>query len=266
MAICVGCGLDVNDSGVLEVDLADDTTGDGHSGIHCDNTAGLSLVVQHDGSLTGNGTSAVPLRVNSVPPSTIPISPDACNGLHARGNGLWAPCPQEYTCTQNVGFFGGAIPFGVNTGGDATFNLASQCGANVCSTCPAGADGRITFCNPSPCCSVEGFWDVQAYGGAVDANPGFNATAELQISFNGGGFVGGSPATFIRMQNQGAGVERYDLSNMLERDYIILGASGCVDLQARIQVHVFSGTGTWAVGPNFEFHFGPLVQVQGCCG
>lgn len=231
ISVCVGCGLFV-DAGLLKVQT------NPNGCLVCDDTNGLA----------------------------VEVSPDDCNALICRGNGLWALCPDSFSCIQTVEFYGGAIigvPDGLASG---SYDLLSQCIANACSSCPGGTDGRIRFCNNSPCCTLEGFWDVQAYGGQVATNPGFNATAELFISTNGGAFVGASPVTLIRMQNNTAAVQTFNLSGLMDRNYISLpaGTGTCVDLQAMVRILVLAGTGTWESGPTFEFHFGPLTQ-RGCC-
>lgn len=267
MAVCVGCGLAVDANGVLNVDL----DGDPGSGIHCDNSAGLSLQIQHtDGScvtLTGNGTTGSPLhseiRLGGAPNGLlcggdglrVDRSEDGCNGLEIRANGLYAPCPDSVVEIMNV--TPAFAPFGINSGGAGNFNIPSGCSSSC-------SGGYWHICNPL-CCQVAGFISCRVYVGAVTgASVGFDAEAHLEISINGGPFGGASPPTYIRMQNLNVNNQSYwDLANMEERNYLVLDPGACVDMQVQATINVFAGTATWATGPNFEYYV-HLTQT-GCC-
>lgn len=282
MAKCIGCGLTSGVDGLLKVQVRPgggldcDNSGDANDGLYVVPGAvtaapGTTTVVTGDTATIdgfGTGLAGDPIKGN------VRKSSSACNGLRLDPDGVYAACPSSYTCLQNTGFFGGAIigvGNGLNTGCGAppcNFDLLSQCNINGCSTCPGGLDAAIHFCLPANiCCQTQGFWDVQAYGGAVAGNPGFNAVAELMVIQNGVGPVISTPPTFFRMQNLTASVQTYDINNMWERNFIVMdpgNSSRCFDVQALIRIAVFAGSGTWTVGPNFEFHFGPITQT-GCC-
>lgn len=273
MAICVGCGLTVNGFGVLEVDLADPG-----SGLLCTNATGLSLNIQKAAGscvdLVGLGTSGSPLQANinlGDAPNfltcdgdglSVNVSGAACNGIRADGNSLYAPCPDSYVCAMNNS--PPFAPFGINSAGAGNFNIEAGCTDLACSNC---VGNRWQVCNPSPCCIMEGFISVLMYGGQVNAaSVGFHAEAHIEVQLNGGGFVGSAPPTFFRMINQGPGSETYDIANMEERNYLILGPNECIDFQARATINVFAGTATWLVGPNFEYYIHMTQTNCGCAG
>ena len=281
MAVCVGCGLAVDTNGVLNVDLADDVAGDHHSGLDCNNTTGLSLAIQNADTdsiiINGNGTFSSPLSAtvsvdtqNSTSinwtggregTAALPLqaqvtrSPDACNGLELRANGVWAKCPSSLVQIMNVS--PAFAPFGINSGGAGNFNIPSGCN-NSCN------GGNWHICNPYNC-QISGFISIRAYMGAVSgASVGFDAEGHLEVSINGGGYTGASPGTFIRMQNLTVNNQSYwDLANMEERNFLILDPGACVDYQVQATINVFAGTATWSTGPNFEYYV-HLTTTGGC--
>lgn len=277
MAVCVGCGLAVDANGVLQVDL----DGDPGSGIHCDNNNGLSLQIQHTDStcidLVGNGTSASPLQanidladVNSALACDgsglrVVLSGDACNGMRFSNGGLYAPCTDSYSCIMNSGAEGGFVPFGINTGGAGNFNIHAGCVDNACANC---VGSRWQVCNPSPCCTMEGFITFIMYAGAINGiSVGFDAEVHMEIQVNGGGFGITIPPTFQRLQNLSGNRSHIDMANHIEKNYIILGPGECgPDFQIRATINVFAGTATWAVGPSFEYYIHTTQTNCGCAG
>lgn len=274
-SICVGCGLTVNGFGILEVDLADPG-----SGLLCDNTTGLSLNIQKAAGscvdLAGLGTTGSPLQANinlGDAPNfltcdgdglSVNISGAACNGIRAEGNNLYAPCPDSYACSLNVGPDVPFVPFGINTAGAAHFDVPAGCVDLACSNC-VGSRWQVT--NPSPCCTMEGFISALVYGGLITgASVGFDAAAYLMISINGGAFTTSNPPTFFRMTNQGPGTRNFDIANMEERNFLSLAASASLDIQIRVSIDVFAGTATWSTAPVFEYYV-HMTQVNcGCAG
>lgn len=250
MAVCVGCGLEVNGSGVLVVDLADPG-----SGLACSDANGLSLNAQHiNGScvtMAGIGTSGSPLQANldlgDAPNGLlcggdglrVDRSEDSCNGLEIRGNGLYAPSPDSIVTSASPGFVGGTIPFSVN----------ALCGTPPCSF-NLGTASATAFCNTT-CCTVEGFWQWIAYGGVLNnATADFEATGFLTVSIDGGGF-GGTPQTNKKYYGD-ADKTVFELGGFQQKDYIAVAPGVCHTINAQFTVLVSSGSATWAVGPQFE--------------
>lgn len=276
MAICVGCGLTVNGFGVLEVDLADPG-----SGLACDNTAGLSInaFVQNGNcvTLTGNGTSASRLTpgltidpngalVCGGPGLAIERSPDDCNGVFLNANGLFTHCPDSLVGSANMGFEGGAPPFGI-VGPLNFYNLQMNCGTQVAFPCDATANGiQIRFTNPT-CCTVEGFWEFIVYGGVINgASNDFDATAFLTTSINGSAY-GETPQTNVKYYGADrpgfADIDTFELGGFHAKNYHILGPGASFTVKAQMTVFVAVGSATWAVGPNFEV-YAHFTQT-GCC-
>lgn len=263
MAICVGCGLAVNGSGVLIVDRNPDTVA---SGIDCVDSLGLSLSIQHtDGTCvttTGLGTAASPLRaeINIADSSSGLIcdgtglrtvaSSDSCNGTTIRAGGIWSPAMCTTAGTASTGYAGAIFPVNLNVGG-AEYNIINF-------------GGPISIVNPLNC-EIKGRWDVQAFGGRVIAQPGFYGYAFLVTNINGAGFGAASPLTFQSMDNRASaggdpngGVVEYYISRHHEENYIAIPALGTVTIEAGIRVHVNTPIASWVDTPQFpgfEFHW-----------
>lgn len=273
MAICVGCGLDVNGSGVLEVDL----DGDPGSGIHCDNTNGLSLQIQHANTdsliLSGNGTTASPLSgtisVDEQNSSSInwtggregtaalPIqaqvtrSPDACNGIDLRGNGVYAPCPDSETgidghnSPQNGAAFtatGISNPF-------STFGWQSVI---------------VHICNPT-CCTVAGRISYEAGGLEGDLQTGDAANSHLEVQTNGGAFASAQPSSTKWVHNTGSSPMRVDFNNMIETNWMILGPGECIDVRAQLILEILLGSQIQNLTNTVFFEIQWDLNQVGCC-
>lgn len=265
MAVCVGCGLTVNGSGVLIVDRNPDSS---LSGIDCTDAAGLSLhantVNSTSISITGIGTDTSKLS------AAIIRSPDNCNGVDLRGNGLYVPCPKSIVGAVNTGFTGFTAPFSPMVAG-GTYDAQSVCPGSPAPTATTYdcVGSQIHICNPL-CCSAQGLWDVTCYGGLILGAPGFDATAFLMTSIDGGAFGAASPTTKIKMTNQGPASQFFELGNFQENNFIAFdavdGAVPCHRFSAQFRIEVAGGStgnGTWVTGPQFEFrwHF----HQTGCC-
>lgn len=262
IAVCVGCGLDVNEDGILVVERAD-------ASLNCNDDTGLSVNLGDAPNGLVLGASGISVDIDEV---------SACNGVELRANGIFAACPDNIIGSDNVGGYGGGIVGlvdGLNAdgGGDDNFSLLSKCDGTPTSTCPVGTDGRIRIQN-TLCCPVEGLWAVRVYGGEVAGNPGFDAVAYLEVSIDAGAWTGAQPWTLVRMRNQGPGVQYYNLSGMSEQNYVgVIPAGGYFEIQAAIIIHVSVGTadptpgpvtaGTWITEPMFEFYW-QLNQTE-CC-
>lgn len=145
ISLCVGCGLKIGGTGLLEVELRPS------GGIGCTNTGaaddGLfvtfppsTVVTSNTGDdcvqLTGNGAAGTPLSTSLI------ISPDACNGVQCRGNGLYAfsrPNDKVGIYPELMGGFAGPYPLAV---GVATYRFF-------------GPDHAVF--NNSTCCTMAGF-------------------------------------------------------------------------------------------------------------
>lgn len=280
-SICVGCGLDVNGSGVLVVDLDGAGT---QSGLNCSDGAGLSTAINHtDGTcvtMTGLGTLGSPLHseLNLADANSalicdgtglrVDVSEDACNGASIRGNGLYAPCPDSLVCSVNTGNQGG-LPVALNTGGGVPsfFNLLSNCTAPPsCATCVAACGtNAIQICQNGVndiCCQTSGFWEIEAYGGVISTNPGFEATVFLRECLDGV-FADSQPLTNKKFFNSTGGVQIWELGSFLAKNFIVYNRGDCHTFSAAITIAVTAGTGSWIVGPNFEFYF--HFTQTGCC-
>lgn len=277
MAVCIGCGLEIDPiTGLLEVQLRPgggldcDNTGDANdglfvvfpppTGIIADDTTCSGL----NGGVTISGDGTAGSHLSAV----VPISTDNCNGIRCTASGLYAPCPDTVTSATLRGYTGAIFPVALNIGGGpaATFGVVN--------------DGAVITATNNLCCNIEGFWDVQAFGGRVEANPGFNGYAYLLVSIDGGGFNEAVPVTRISMDNRASapgdpngGVVEYYLSNFEDKN--LIDAASFIPTQAHtfaaaIEIHVLAGTGTWFDGraiagdepPRFEFHW---QFVQNCC-
>lgn len=146
ITICVGCGLDVTDDGILEVQRRPG------GGIECDST----------------GLFATP----------VVKSPDECNGFEIRGNGYYSPCPKTVGAViQNDSVNNDLLPFNsMVNGGEYSFTSgpSSVIGNTLC----CAVRGIIAIrAGGLYLDAVNGFYGSarlqvnQGGGGLVDANP-----------------------------------------------------------------------------------------------
>lgn len=266
MATCIGCGLNSDAAGLLEVQLRPG------GGIECDPDgadAGLFLtptgpatISTTPGSCTGisgNGSPGSPLRVDAD------ISEDACNGITCRANGLYAHCPDSLVCSINVpGTGGGAVPVALSAG---TFDLLSNCTAPPsCATCVAACGtNAIQVCQNGAnaiCCQTSGFWEIIAYGGVISTNPGFEATVLLRECLDGS-FGNSVPLTNKKFFNSTGGAQIWELGGFHAKNFIVSNLNDCHTFAAAIRIIVVAGTGSWIVAPEFEFYW--HYTQTGCC-
>lgn len=265
MSICVACGLFVDPiTGFLSVErrpgggIGCTNTGAADDGIFIE-AGSTSVITDPSATITfaGNGTSGSHLSA-LVRKSTQP-----CNGIRLDGDGIWAPKACTMTGSTLRGYVGASFPVGLNTGGAGLFSIQNDGGA-------------VVFNNTSDC-ALHGIWDVQVYGGGVEANPGFDGYSYLAISQDGGPFNIATPETFFRMDNRASlnthpngGVVDYNINNLWERNYIHLNPGENHSFAAQVNVKVTAGTGQWfdsgPVGlafPRFEFHW--QLTTEGAC-
>ncbi len=267
-AKCIGCGLEIDPvTGLLEVQTRP------NGGIGCDNgsdptlaglyvVAGSTTMSTTDSAtvaFTGNGSSGSHLS------AVVKKSTAACNGIRLDadpGGGVWAPAGCTVAFGDLRGYDGATFPITLNTGGAALFGIESDGGA-------------VSVHNPFDC-EIKGLWDVQAYGGRVAANPGFDGYAYLVTSFDGGvTYFTAAPATFFRMDNRtsaggdpNGGVVEYNINNLWERNYDAYAGLATHTYRAGVKIQVTAGTGTWydtlvhspggsatLEPPRFEFHW-----------
>lgn len=273
MATCVGCGLTVNETGVLIVERNPDTTA---SGLECTDADGLSLNINHtDGTCvttTGLGTAGSPLHaeINLADSSSglacdgsglrVVESADAYNGLDVRANGVFARCPSSLVYHSAVlGYAGASFPVLMDAVGSAHDYSVVNFG------------GPFTVTNPLPW-TVEGFWEFRAYGGWVSAINGFDGYAYLSSSIDGGAFNTAIPNTNFRMDNRGSGrTVVYEPSGMVEKNYIAFAPGQSYTFELRLTIHVTAGaassswldTANGGSDPTFEFYL-HCTQTGSC--
>lgn len=261
MAICVGCGLAVNGSGVLIVDRNPDSVG---SGLDCSDSLGLSIAIQHtDGTCvttTGLGTSGSPLHadINLADANSglicdgtglrVDVSEDACNGIAIRANGLYSPCPDGViTVANHTSPQSASLPFSA-VGVNNTYNFNSLV-------------VRITN---NTCCSVEGQIVIRVGGLFGTAHPGFFGSSHIQTSVTGGPpFFDAAPSTNKVIHNVTASNWAVDFNNTEEINYLALGPGAFVDYMANFLILANVGTIDLFGTVDFEWN-GVLVQT-GCC-
>ena len=261
MAICVGCGLDVNEDGVLIVDLASTSC------LSCTDGNGLAVVTAPGGGLTCTGSGLAISGAGAVgivadDSATIDFSGDgssgshlsaavkrsteACNGIRLDASGVFAYCPRSVVVSANVGFTGGAIPFGM-TGVNNTYNLGTISGTTVTNNTDR---------------ALSGFWGFYAYGGVITgASADFDATAFLTQSLDGGPLAS-TPLSNTKYYGD-ADKTVFELGGFASKDFDVILPGVTRTFNAQFTIFVATGTATWAVGPNFELyaHFTPTE----CC-
>lgn len=254
MAICVGCGLDVDINGRLHAQLRPG------GGLSCQDTGaaddGLYVTPGVFMPATG-GSGTIPPGSTSINSATGEVrkSPDACNGLDLRGNGVWAPRMCTLANTALRGYQGAIFPVGLSVGG--TYAVESDGGA-------------VSVTNNTDC-TLMGKWDVQASGGRVLANPGFDASMYLGVNIDNTGWGPAIPITRIRMDNRtnngaspNGGVVEYNAANFHEENWSPLVPGQTITFMANVNLVVTAGiagldnAGTWHDTPDFprfEFHW-----------
>lgn len=227
MAVCVGCGLDINGgSGLLEVQL------DPAGGITC-GPAGLAA--------------------SAVPVASIPVSPDACNGITKRGNGLYSPCPKSIVGSIiQTSPQGSGLPQTMIAPG--TFNYLNDNTTN-----------SIHICNTT-CCEVQGFVEVTVGDTYLDEAEGFFGSSRIQVNIDASGLVDTEPSTERVYQNNGTGTLREDANNMGTALQLNIAVGACHDYQWRLQFTATAGTATLktlTAGPKFQTRW--MLSQTGCC-
>jgi hypothetical protein len=219
MALCVGCGFEVID-GILEHKL------DPAGNITC-GAAGLAV---------------------AIPAVLDPISPDACNGVERRGNGLYVPCPDAVTgIIQNDSVNNDLLPLAVS-GVNNTYTFSSG--------------GGNTIANPL-CCDVSGIIAIRAGGLYLEAADGFYGSCKLQINPNGVGLVDCSPDTTMVFENQSGSTVHTSFNNFVDENWISIPAGGSITYAAALVVFVNTGAGTLSGNIKFEYVL-TLPQTE-CC-
>lgn len=233
IAVCVGCGLFVNGSGVLEVQRRPG------GGIECDNSGdaddGLFLNLTTNACLSGDGTTASPLAPV--------ISPDACNGLECRGNGLYIRNPRSIIgITDHASPENTVLPLVTGTGGTFIFNSLV-----------------VTINNPS-CHEVVGRITVIEGGMDVTQNAASTMIASFEVNINGAGFIPVIPRASLVFDNRTAVAANDRFDNLIESNLLSIGAGASATYQARMVYFQQSGTGILNGAQTFEFQW-DLNQV-----
>ena len=236
MATCIGCGLTVDGSGKLIAQL------EAGGGIECDPTNGLELTIQHTGRLSGAGTSDSLLDVVK--------SPDGCNGIDMRANGIYAPCPNTVAGTDdhNVPGINDAI-----AGPNDTYVYESA--------------GVTTITN-NLCCPVTGRYVVQAGGLYTDdLADDFLVIAHMELSIDGGPYLSVFPFSSRRGANNGDGATTtMDFDNMSASDIITVAPlGGTRSLRGRLVITVIgAAAGAGHIQGNNGFRT-TWHLTQNCC-
>jgi hypothetical protein len=219
MAVCVGCGLTVNpSSGVLETKLKSG------GGLVCD----------------GDGLSV------AFPESLDAISPDGCNGIERRGNGLYSPCPDAIVGVHQ--WIGTEVsPLEVSSAGDGTFDWSSS---------------TATITNDL-CCTVSGRLSARAGGVVLAMDNGFRGYADIQVDINGTGWGTAVPSTRIYCENSQGTPINIGLNNFLDENYIVINAAAVVTYACRIHLIVTAGTADASGIPAVEINW--VMPQTGCC-
>lgn len=256
MAICVGCGLDINPvSGLLEVQLRPG------GGLDCQNldlpNDGLfvsfpsSSIVTDDSTtidFTGDGSPGSHLT------AVVKKSADNCNALiNGSDGGLYVACQDSIvgsslqTSPQDVGA-------GQLMTAPGTFSYDNS-----------NSTSSIHICNVT-CCTVSGQIEVTVGDTYLEADVNFLGNAHLQIKVDGGAFTDVVPDSQKIFHNVGNATQRMDLDNISTAFPFLIAAGVCVDFQWRLQVVATVGTAnlhTLSAGPKFQSRW-HLSHVD-CC-
>lgn len=229
--ICVGCGLAVDvDSGLLEVQLKPG------GGISCDDTGdaddGLFLTVP-----TASAGDCITVSAGGA--VSVEISPDACNGLRCRGNGLYIPCPNTIAGTSGTLLQTGVVPpFNAVPPESNPYNFPSP---------------EITIDN-TLCCTVSGRISVIAGGLFATLEPSTECYYYLEVDANGAGLIGVSPETRAYRHNVSTTVvQTVDFNNIEDNNWLTIPASSSVTYAANFVLRVISGTAHVTGDVGFEF-------------
>lgn len=243
ISVCVGCGLTVSGTGLLEVLLRPG------GGISCDNSgadAGLFVTTATTGSNCIDVASGV---------VSINLSEDACNGLQCRGNGLYAPCPDSIVDRAGSGSTT-ATPVGVNGTATPPNNYIFE------------STDTITICNTT-CCTVSGRLTVSAGGiYALPAGPGLIIEGFLETSTNAGPYIGASPlGSRLVHNNHGTNDLFADFNNLHDNVVTTLAPTECVTVRSRVRYTVTSGALTSGTlgGASQQFEYQWDLNQTGCC-
>lgn len=238
--VCVGCGLAVDGaSGLLEVQLRPG------GGISCDDSGdaddGLFLTVPA-------ASAGDCITVSAGGAVSVEISPDACNGLKCRGNGLYIPCPTTIAGTSGTVIQTGAAPPFDAAGPNATFNFPSPV---------------INITN-NLCCSVSGRISIIAGGLFATLEPSTECYYFLQTNANGGGLVGVSPETRAYRHNVSTTVvQTVDFNNIEDNNWYTIPAGTAETYAANFVLFVITGTAHVTGNVGFEFIW-DLPLACGC--
>jgi hypothetical protein len=177
-----------------------------------------------------------------------PISPDACNGLARRGNGLYAPCPDAISGGQGTGSpQQGDLPLVFAGASDDSYTFLSD----------------VVSITNTTCCAVGGKISLRCGGAYLDCADDFYGSAHLEVNINGAGLGQCTPDTTMVFENrQGVNVHTA-FNNMVDDNYLAIAAGATVTYQAAFVFFANTGSGTLSGTLGFEFVW-VLPQI-GCC-
>lgn len=254
MAVCIGCGLQVNDeSGLLEVHLAEG------GGLTCDDEDGLSITPGFIAvstantncvGLTGNGTAGSPLT------PAINLSEQECNSLQCLADGLYAPCHDGVAGAYNENT--GAIDDATIIGEDNDYNYPDP-------------SAGIAISNPT-CCEVSGIITVKMGNISIEMPAENWGYGFLSRSIDGGAFAASNPVTDRVVHNHvaGSGVLRADINGLTEINLLTIPAGGTVTYRAQFtwqQVGLYGGgAGSNAhIFGDILFEYNWVLVHTACC-
>lgn len=188
-------------------------------------------------------------------------SPDACNGLQVRANGLWSECVNniagavDQLSPQSV-----LLPIAIsNPSGNpltpTTFGFLND-----------NSSTSIHVCNTT-CCTVTGSFDVTIGGLELDADPGFFGNMSIQLKFNSGAFAPVVPLSEWVANNVGGSTQRISFNGMSAPFTRALAPGECVDVQWAQVLSCAAGTGNLGsigAGPRFTTRW-MFVQTGCAC-
>lgn len=219
MAVCVGSCFEVVD-GILQLQI------DPAGGLTC-GTDGLAA---------------------DFPAILDPISPDACNGIARRGNGLYAPCPDAIAFVAQTAP-GPITPFDMTFVGPgaATFDFPSDV---------------VTITNTT-CCDVAGRISCRAGGVYVTTHNGFVSQGWLEINIAGAGYGAAFPDSVIVLDNPFGVDHLMHVGPFHDENYLSLAAGASVTYQCRIHVTVDAGSAACHGAFGSEINW--ILAQTGCC-
>lgn len=177
----------------------------------------------------------------------VEVSPDACNGLECRGNGLYVPCPDSVTgIISNTSPQAGLLPFD-GLGPSNTYDFDSP---------------TISITNDL-CCTVSGRLSVQVGGLLAGLEPTSKTTSSILVNPNGAGFGASAPDTSKINHNNGTGVLDVDFNNTQDVNWVIITAGATLTYQARFRLLVQTATAHFSGTVAFAFQWD--LNQDGCC-